>query len=507
MMKKKLSLAIAAVLLLSALFASCASSGNENITTVPSAATTGETVITKAPETNPLSEFYANYEQDDIPESTNFDGAEFTILCDEGQYPKSFADDYTGDVINTAVFTRREVVEERLKVKINVVKKTGAYAGMADFTANLSAGAGEYDLVLSYNLTPASMAVQGLICDIASTNGVNFSKPWWSSTLTENIAINGKIFFTADNSSWNNIRNMLGIFVNKNIFSTYYKDMKIDDLYAKVKDGSWTMEEMFTLAQGVYDDYDMDQSATAKDLYGLCTANSVWNEAWFYAAGFTTMRPDGQGGLELTLTDQSIVDFLDWFRSKFYSDDPNAGIMYRYDSSQYALFKDSRAMMYLSAISMVEQKLEFPFSVLPLPRYGETQDRYYTHFSNTYDMYSIPAASHDREMSSVVLECLASEAYRRIGPAYFEVYLKFQHADDAGLAEMYDIIRSSIVFDTGYLYGELFVSGDNPIYFVRRCLNNNDGYQNFAAKWTSALNSRYNQLWKKTVEKLNSIVN
>ena len=72
---------------------------------------------------------------------------------------------------------------------------------------------------------------------------------------------------------------------------------------------------------------------------------------------------------------------------------------------------------------------------------------------------------------------------------------------------MYDIIRSSIVFDTGYLYGELFVSGDNPIYFVRRCLNNNDGYQNFAAKWTSALNSRYNQLWKKTVEKLNSIVN
>ena len=36
------------------------------------------------------------------------------------------------------------------------------------------------------------------------------------------------------------------------------------------------------------DDEDNDSAATAKDLYGLCTANKVWNEAWFYAAGFTT---------------------------------------------------------------------------------------------------------------------------------------------------------------------------------------------------------------------------
>lgn len=505
-MKRTLTLLLSLTALL-AVFAGCAS-GSGDVTTAPAAGTTGEFIITKAPETSALPEAYANYEQDDIPDSVDYGGATFSILCDAGQYAKSFADDYTGDVINTAVFERKEVVEKRLGLTLEVAKKTGAYAGMADFTASLQTGAGEYDLVLSYNLTPASMAVQGLICDIASTNGgVNFSKPWWSSTLTENIAINGKIFFTADNSSWNNIRNMLGIFVNKSLLATYHKDMKIEDLYKKVKDKSWTMEEMFTLAAGVYEDHDSDGAATAKDLYGLATANNVWNEAWFYAAGFTTMRSDGQGGLEFNLSDQAIVDFIDWFRARFYSDDPSSGVMYRYDSSQYAMFKDARAMMYLSAISMVEQKLELPFSVLPLPLYNENQTRYYTHFSNTYDMYAIPASGKDRDMSSVVLECLASEAYRRIGPAYYEVYLKFQNADDAGLAEMYDTIRASIVFDTGYLYGELFVSGDNPIYFVRRCLNNNDGWQNFGARWTARVNSQYNTLWKKNVEKLNSIVN
>lgn len=465
---------------------------------VPTAAGSGsEIVITSPEETSYVPEAYANYERDDLPENLNYEGSRFGLLCDEGQYAKSFADEYTGDVINSALFTRREAVQERLKVEIDVVKKPGAYKNMAAFTADMKAGGDEYDLVLSYNLTPASMAVQGLLCNLSATEYLNFSKPWWSSTLTENVSLNGKIFFTADNSGWNNIRNMLGIFVNKNILSTYKKGTRIEDLYKLVNEGGWTMEKMFELADGVYNDEDNDLAATAKDLYGLCTANQVWNEAWFYAAGFTTMKKTAEGELSLSMTDVSIVDFLDWFRARFYSGDPTKGVMSGYDSSQYAMFKDARAMMYLSAISIVEQKLDYPFSVLPLPKYNESQSRYYTHFSNTYDMYCIPVAASDKTKSSAVLECLASEAYRRVGPAYFEVYLKYQNADDAGLAGMYDKIRESIVFDTGYLYGELFVSGDNPIYFVRRCLNNVAGYENFAAKWTTKTESQYNKLWEK----------
>ena len=159
---------------------------------------------------------------------------------------------------------------------------------------------------------------------------------------------------------------------------------------------------------------------------------------------------------------------------------------------------------YLSALSMVEQKLEQPFAVVPTPKYNaETQANYVTHFSNTYDMYGIPYQCADVDRASAVLECLASEAYRRIGPAYFEVYLKSRNVSDGRLADMYDIIRAGIVFDMGVLFGELFVKGNNPIYYVRRALNMY--IDSLGANWTTEINQQYLDLWYTNIDQLTNM--
>ena len=53
--------------------------------------------------------------------------------------------------------------------------------------------------------------------------------------------IGGRIFWMSDNSSYNNIRNMLCIYANLDLFSKV-NNLGKEDLYQMVKDGSWTSQ-------------------------------------------------------------------------------------------------------------------------------------------------------------------------------------------------------------------------------------------------------------------------
>ena len=502
-MKRLLTIALACLMLLG-LLAGCKKESGDGPDTTPSGNEStggGSTIIGPGGGSGGLvGDPYEDYENDDLPEDLDYGNAEFVILCDAAQYGKSFADVDTGDTINSAVFTRKKVVEDRLNIELKVERQTGAYNKMADFVRHLEQGGDTYDLVLSYNLTPATMAVQGLICDMNSTQYINFSKPWWSGTLLENTTINNRVYFTGDNSSWNNLRNMLGVFVDKQLFSAKHPDMDINTLYDLVENNEWTIEKMFELIEGTYEDSATPGEVTGADTFGLSVGNEVWNEAWYFAAGFTVMSQNEEGEWQINIGTDASLNFVDWFSNTFLNNDN----VYRDDDKQYSMFIDQKSVMfYMSALSMVEQQPEQTFGVLPLPMYDpDLQDGYRTHFSNTYDMYCIPRALtvEDRNRSSAVLECLASEAYRRIGPAYFEVYLKSRNASDTRLADMYDIIRESIVFDVGVLFGELFVKGDNPVYFVRRVIN---GYRDsLGATWTTEINTQYLALWQTTLDTL-----
>lgn len=496
-----------ALLLLAGVLAGCSKTSSDDGKNTGATTTGSGGIINPGDDTGEeeVDPYYGKYEKDDLPDDLDFGNKTFTILCDAGQYGKSFADAYTGDTINSAIYARSERVQERLGIVFDIIRETGAYAGISSFTQKLVEGDGLYDLVLSYNLTPATMAIQGLVTDLKSTKYLNFEKPWWSGALLDNVSINDRVFFTGDNSSWNNLRNMLGVFVDKQVFLANHHDMTIDDLYDLVEDNEWTMEKMFELAKGVYKD-DGDNVVTKDtDTFGLSTGNSVWMEAWFFAAGFVSLQQNDAGAWNFNIGDESVLNFVSWFQGKFYDSGTNDCV--NYDSQQYKMFKEGRAQFYLSALSMVEQNLEQPFAVLPEPMYDAQRqnNKYSTHFSNTYDMYTIPVNAQNIEMSSAVLECLASEAYRRVAPAYFESYLKKRNSSDSRLQDMYDILRAGIVFDPGVLFGELFVKGDNPIYFVRRALNRYSDYGNLGAKWTSTTNEQYLALWEKNLEELNKL--
>ncbi|MBR7098915.1 MAG: hypothetical protein IKC59_05820 [Clostridia bacterium] len=442
------------------------------------------------------------YEADDLPDSLDYGGEVFRILCGEGRYGKSYAETYTGDTLNSALYNRYQTVIERLNVDIVFDLQPDGHGDMADITQHMQNMGEGCDLVQVYNMTPALMASQGLVVDMADTAYLNFEKPWWSDLLLDKISVEGKIFFATDNSSWNNLRNMMGIFVNKTLFSNYNSNQSVDVLYDKVENKAWTMAEMFTYAKNCYKDENGDTEVNEGDIFGLSIGSGPWMESWYYAAGFTTLQKDENGEWSFNVASSSVVDFIDYFNSQFYSTSSCTS-----DAKQYRQFCRNESMFYLSSLAMVEQNIESPYAVLPLPMYTADQGRYYTHFSNSYDMYAIPVAvGQNKDRSSAVLECLASEAYRQIAPAYFETYLKTQNASDGRLQDMYDIIRDSIVFDMGICYAPALAISDNyPQYYPRHALQNKSGWVNIAAKWTADVENQYLSLWEEVREKLTSL--
>ena len=80
---------------------------------------------------------------------------------------------------------------------------------------------------------------------------------------------------------------------------------------------------------------------------------------------------------------------------------------------------------------------------------------------NPFTLYAIAADIADAKMASAFIECFASEGYRQVTPAVFEISLKTRYVSDSLSGYMYDLIRANITYDVGRLFsGNLIGQGN-----------------------------------------------
>jgi hypothetical protein len=159
----------------------------------------------------------------------------------------------------------------------------------------------------------------------------------------------------------------------------------------------------------------------------------------------------------------------------FYTDDTMLWDAPTYGGkAQDIMFRNERAYFYSTGVFVTEEikrdESTFEYGVVPMPKLNSQQDRYYTHLSNTYDTWCVSFNASDMDVSSAVLECMASEAYRQIGPTYFDTYVKLRYASNEKLGPMYDLVRDSVTFDLIYLYSVAYTT--NPKDSLKSCITN-----------------------------------
>ncbi len=152
------------------------------------------------------------------------------------------------------------------------------------------------------------------------------------------------------------------------------------------------------------------------------------------------------------------------------------------------IFAAGRSLFCPDRIYLATQHLassDVLYGVLPAPLWDENQEEYCSALANPVSMYAISATSPDFDRAAAVMECMAMEAYYNTTPALFDSSFKARYSDGEEDAQMYDIIRDTIVFDPGRFYNPILNSVADR---YRSSIANN------VTQWASVVSSDFSPL-------------
>ncbi len=455
MIKKIATSAIALVLIgVMTFFTACSDRGGE----------TGETTATPAASETTATETTSNtdengYLKDDIPEGTNFGEIDVTFLIWSDHTMKEFYSyEVTGDTIGDAIHERNVIVEERLGVKLKYVETPGNDSNKDAFIKkaqiDVSSGACEYDIYGGYSRTVPIMALSGGVQELTALDYLDFEKPWWPSDLIDRCLINDKLYYCSGDISTNMLWMMIATFFNKDLIES----QGLEDPYTLVANNQWTIEKMISMTSGRHQDLNGNGVADDADFYGFSMMD-INIDAFFTAAGILTLEKNSTGNIVVspTLSDPTMYDLIDKLGNYFTSTKDVRCIT---STSVRNVFFQERSIFTMDRVFIVAgkdnggstDKIEFEYGILPNAKYSADQENYCTNMGHPFTTYGISIGAPDTEACAAVLECLASESYRRVTPLVFETAMKVKYASDEKSSEMYDILRSTVSFDLGRFY-------------------------------------------------------
>ncbi|MBO7361462.1 MAG: extracellular solute-binding protein [Clostridia bacterium] len=466
------ALLTAVILALSAVLAACGEAGGKPADTA-APVSTGEDQ-TQAAETG------VETVGDDIPADTDLREAEIRFLYwEDAENREYFAENENGELVSDAIFTRNIRVTVRLNCSFDFIPIKGNSSqanAFADHMKNsVNGGEGGYDIISAHSRSIGLTAYNGLVAELGEYPVINLQKPWWPESLVSRSSIGGKTYFVSGDISTNLLYMMYVVFYNKDLAA----DLGIADPYDSFSDGSWTIDRLAELTKNVYADTDGDTVVSAGDRFGLCD-KLLHCDAFLFGSGVSAIDNSGE---KLTLSSEFSGEKMSALVEKMQG--LFAEVSNRIADDYKVVFRDGRSLFVCDradiAVSDLKEKT-FEMGVLPVPKYNADQERYLTAVGNPFSLYAIPLNAAEKEMSAIVIEALASESYRTLTPAVFELTMKTKYAEGGRDAIVYDTVREGCVFDLSRIFWKVFSSNTAPDTMFENAISG-------TSSWSSAFGS------------------
>ena len=451
-MKKTLSLLLILAALLPTFTACADNSGEAAANDTPSAQSdTANTSSAKEEETR----YTAN-----IPEGTDYDGKSFTVLA----YPVEVfvwgdvdwnAEEMTGEAINDAVYTRTLNTESKLNVDIKV-EHMDAYGNSTAIQQSVTAQDNAYQLATNNLMAVFTMSQSGLLSELnnyAAQGSLDLGAAWWDQNCINDLSIAHKNYMLTGDIGTMYKKSIGAIMFNKAILGDY----QIEDPYALMESGKWTVDKMVEMGAMVSDDLNGDGVMDTNDRYGLICFCDMMGLA-FIGCGVEMAAKDENDVPSVTLYSEKAVSVVDKLATLMYDENlswswSKAGLT---EETAFSMYQQDQSLFYYGELHSVAtmRSMDSPFGVLPMPKYDETQANYY-HCVNPHvaSVYFIPITNVEYTMTGHVMDTLGAESKNELTPAYYDVTLIGKVSRDAESAASLDIIIGSIRYDIGYLSG------------------------------------------------------
>ena len=450
---KKTMIALLLCVMLLPGFASCG--GGESVETVGSGAdTTADTTVETESEPEETRAMHK------VPES-DFGGATFHTLSLDWQGYKFyfFADEATGDAMNDAIYDRRMRVEEYTNTVHTVEMEADVNALENRVKKAVQAGEDRYGQVLLHCIySVASLSGGGFLRDYGTLPYVDVSAEWWNQRMMDVLRFGKGTYFGVSDYM---IPCPYVIAFNRDMVA----ESGMDDPYALVYDGTWTLDAFSAMAEAAARDLDGDGRFTDADVYGVTAGEISKYISFMPSCGqyITEKGEDGQIRLALnTEKTQSIVE-------KLYAVVSKDGVLYTPASMDHVitdtLFMNGRLLFYLLPVSDIVhlRDAEITFGLLPYPKYDAAQAEYQS--MDWGGLQCIPTTVQDPEMVGAVIELLAYESGETVIPAYYDVLLAGKLARDEDSVKMLDILFDTITYEIGGNYFG-FSAGFGDLFFT-----------------------------------------
>lgn len=394
---------------------------------------------------------------DEVPK-LDFGGREFRTIEQESTENSFYQEEATGEVVSDAIYNRNADMEERFNVKFTPTERKLSYEIRKLLEQSVLAGSDDYDLVFGQIFNTASLATNGILGDWNSVPYMDFDKPWYTKSI-QDASVGDNLYM---------IESDLCIMYTEQTWLLVYNKTKaaehsdFPDLYKVVNDGKWTIDYMDKLIVDLYQDLNGNTLRDEGDIFGYGGAQDGCQLAAFlYGCGARMIELDKDMKPVNSIATEKAIDALTKLSTLF---NVNEGSVHQSDPAQAAA-KSRRALfsngiVIFSSLQVQDllrdelRAFEDDYGVLPLPKYDEDQEEYYTLVDGGANIMVFPSnASEDkRELLGAVTEAMSAATYNDVTPKYCSIALEQKGARDDESMAMIRMILDSRVIDFGYLY-------------------------------------------------------
>ena len=438
-------IAIILALIMSATCVSCSMSSEEGETTL--GVSGGET------ETISETEFVPDIEVKDYQ-------SEF-IVVNGGSFQKEFhfVENYSGDMMNDAVYERMVNVKEHVGVDCAFVNAGSwtEYAGTVMRT--VQSGDDAYQLVMTHTYQGITQLMTGnSLYDFCEFESVNLDAPYWADDLMVQLNVNGKQIFGYNDFCLSNVN---VITFNKSLCIEY----GITYPYDLVRNKQWTLDKMMEIASQVSVD-DGNGKWGPEDTYGLTNVQWATMISLTTACDIKIVNSDETGAWYVAYEDNGtkLAALLEKVAA-MYEADWSRLVTNTSTSNDVVPMSTGRTLFYMEGMSGLQSLKgeDINFGILPYPMFDTNQENYKTLSWN--GLLCVPTTIQNPEMVGDVLELLAYHS-QPVKEAFYENLFGSKVAQDPDDAEMLNILWNTQVSDRAFVVANTSTSMDQLLYML-----------------------------------------
>ncbi|MBO7310052.1 MAG: hypothetical protein J6U86_01520 [Clostridia bacterium] len=441
-MKKILSLLLLVVLLLGVLCPTLVSCEEEEETTVSTVEVEGEY--------NGL-------------EARDFGGRKITFLTYYEPYNEAIntmnevVGEVEGDPVQRAVYERNVIMQDKYNITFDYISTRSNTAPIGEVENYYMAQTGEIDYILAGTMANFICGIRGYTVSVNNIPHVQLDKEWWYDDFLTETTIAGKNFFLMGDFAYTSWSNSMATIINEDLARA--QQISPEEIYDLIRDGKWTFEKFVGYTSSVHEDVDgMSEGGsevTGGDIFGFYGSGPTI-DALLAASNITFLKEQNDGSLKFGL-DPKFIPFYDEVWELLH-----AKTSLFIDATEWVnrtdithSFNDGRSVFTITSMpyrDSVLRDVEFKYLYLPLPKWTESQDKYYS-WCHQYNCSSVTMMrGSDLDTLGYIIEDFTFYSMKTVRPGYYDTLVEGMIATNETFIEMLDYIVGIYSIDRASLF-------------------------------------------------------